>query len=418
MKFLSLLKQRFLKLSTSRKVIVVIAAIVLGFSLLQIFGNKNQPQYRTEIAEKGTLVVTISSSGQVASTNSSPVTTEVTGVVSNIFSSNGESVKAGDKIAEISPDQQSLQKKAQAWSSYLSAQSSLNLAQAKINSLQSVLFKANQAFVNDRGIINPSTDEKNDPKYIEENAEWLQAEADYKNQQTVILAAQQALSSAWFSYQQVSGIIAAPISGTVVGLSLQVGQVIPNGNSSTVSSVKIAAIKTLSNPTISVNLSEVDAPQVKTGNKVTLVFDALPDKTYVGRVISVDTTGAISSGVTTYPAVITIEQAGSEILPNMSVTANIITKTKDNVLLVSSAAVQNQGGQSIVRILKNGKINDVTVEVGDSSDTQIEIVSGISEGDEVVVGVVAQQRSQTGSASPFGLRGFGQGGFRPGGAGR
>ena len=60
------------------------------------------------------------------------------------------------------------------------------------------------------------------------------------------------------------------------------------------------------------------------------------------------------------------------------------------------------------------------VGIGDSSDTQTEIISGLSEGEAVVVGSVASaQRTQTG-ASPFGLRGGfgGQGGFRAGGAGR
>ena len=412
--------------SSKRKIVVsvltVIALVLIGNSIF--FSKSKNQNYQTSKAEKGTLVVSISSSGQVGSTNSSPVTTGVTGVVSDIYAANGDFVNAGDSIAEVLPDQQSLQKKAQAWSSYLSAQSSLNSAQAKINSLQSALFKTNQAFVTDRGVVNPSKDQKDDPRYIEENAEWLQAEADYKNQQTVINAAQQSVNSTWLSYQQVSGAITAPISGTLTGFSLQLGQVIPAQTSSsttstTTNSFKVATIKTDSAPTIIVSLSEVDAPQVKVGNKVTLTFDALPGKTYVGKVLSVDTSGTVSSGVTTYPAVITLDSAGSEILPNMSATANIITKTKDNVVLIPNAAAQTQNGQPTVRVLKKGQIQEVDVEIGDSSDTQTEIISGVNEGDEVVVGTITTtQRVQSGT-SPFGLRGgFGQGALRPGGGGR
>jgi len=164
-------------------------------------------------------------------------------------------------------------------------------------------------------------------------------------------------------------------------------------------------------------LTEIDVPKVKLGDKATIKFDALPDKTFTGKVVSIDTAGVVSSGVTTYPVVIRLDTESDSILSNMAASATIITAIKNNVLIVPLAAVQKQSdGSSFVRLLKNGKPVQTTVEVGLSSSSEIEIISGLSEGDTVVTNIVypnrtSQQRS-TQTQSPFG--GFGGGAFRMG----
>src|SRR5262249_38058446 len=137
---------------------------------------------------KDTLVVSLSESGAVAVANRQPVTTGASGVVTEVDVQTGEAVTAGQVIARVALDTTSQQKQAAALSSYLSAKNSLTNAQTQLNTLQATLFQANQAFIKDRGVVNPSIDQQNDPVYIEENATWLAAEANYKNQQNVIAA--------------------------------------------------------------------------------------------------------------------------------------------------------------------------------------------------------------------------------------
>lgn len=409
--------------SPKRIFLFIIFLLILGFGGFKVFGNsKNTPQYQTAKAEKGTLVVSISASGQVSSTNGSPVTTQSSGIVNNVYVKNGDQVKAGQVIADINLDQPSIQKQSQAWSNYLQAQNSLSSAQAKINSLQSALFVANQKFMTDRGVLNPSDSQKADPVYIEENANWLQAEADYKNQQAVIAQAQAAVNSSWISYQQTSNQITAPMDGTITDLSINPGTLISGqqtnssstGTSSNTntnsSSQKVATVKAEGNPVISVSLSEVDAPKVKLGQRATVTFDALTDKTFTGKVTGIDTSGSVSSGVTTYPVYIILDSNYEGIYPNMSATANIITNTVDNAILVPLAAVQNQGGQSMVRVIKNGTIQQIPVEIGASSDSQTQVTSGITEGEDVITFIQTQTSSGNTSSSPFGGRAGGFGG--------
>ncbi len=410
------LKDWFGKLSLKKKFVILIILLAAGwFGGTKILSQgQNQSQYQTAVVEKGTLVVSVSASGNISFVNSASITTQASGIVNNVYVRDGDIVSAGQNIAEITLDTASAQKQAAAWSSYLSAQNSLKSAQAKINSLQSALFKANQAFMTDRGVQNPSDDQKADPKYIEENAEWLQAEADYKNQQGVINQAQASLNSSWLSYTQLSSTITAPIAGKVTGLTLTEGvRIVENSNGSTSSnsSQSVGSI-VLENSHIqaTVNLTEIDVVSVKPDQKVTLTLDAMPDKTFTGRVASVNTNGSVSSGVTTYPTTITFDTGLDNIYSNMGVNANIITSVKDNVILVPSAAVQTTNGASTVRVLKNGQVTQVEVETGASNDTQTEIVSGINAGDEVVTGITStgtQGQSGTSPFSSFGGRGFG-----------
>jgi len=154
-------------------------------------------------------------------------------------------------------------------------------------------------------------------------------------------------------------------------------------------------------PIVSVNLSEIDVSQVELDQKATVILDSIPDKTFTGKIVGVDRIGQSTSGVTQYPAIIQLDSSSKQILPNMMVTANIMIDRKDNALLVPSGVIQSQGDQSYVNVLIDGKPQSVPVEVGLSSDTQIEIVSGLNEGDAVITNTISINNNQD-SDSPFG----------------
>ena len=399
--------------------------IIIGIGGIIVFksmGNKTSAvQYQTSQAEKGTLIKSISASGNISTGSVVNITTNISGIVSEIYVKNGDTVTTGQKIADITLDRDSLQKQSSAWASYLSAQNSLQSAKDKMNSLQAAEFKANQTFMLDAVARELAT---NDPVYIQENALWLQAEADYKNQAAVINQVQASLTSAWYSYQQTSPTIVAPSSGTISNLTIATGipveaMVSSSNNSSSSTSQVIGTITLPSGSTqAKVNLSEVDSPNVNPGQKATLTLDAFPGKTFTGKVLLIDTNGAVSSGVTTYPATINFDTTENNIYPNMAVTATIITNIKDNVLLIPSGATITSNGSSTVQVMKNGKPQIVMVEIGDSNDTQTEIISGINEGDTIVTNVInPSSTSSTGtqSTSPFSSFGGTRGGFGGGG---
>lgn len=382
-----------------------------------LMGQKQAATYQAAEATKGTLVVLLTEAGQVAVSNKVSVVTQASGIVSKIYVKSGDTVNGGDKIADVTLDTAGQQRQAQAYSSLLSSQNNLRNAQNQLYTLQSQLFAANQRFINDRGVDNPTDDQKNDPVYIEENAEWLAAEAAYKNQSNVIAASQASLNNASLAYRLTSGTIVVPTAGEISDLVITEGMQIGSsnttaGSSTNTSNQTIASIKTGNSTTVIVNVAEVDSSKIKIGQKATITFDAISGKTFTGKVMGINTTGSISSGVTTYPAVIQLDDTNSnDILPNMSATADIISEIKDNVLLIPSSAVQTVGSESTVKVLKNGQVTTVSVEVGDSSDSQTEITSGLSEGDTVITSTISTSTTTSGSSSPF------SGGLRVGGFG-
>lgn len=417
-------KEKFVKLSLAKKAIILVVFVIAGFFIYKYYnGSSNEKiNYETAKAEMGTLVISVSGSGTVTSTNNSNVTTSATGVVKSLYVKDGDIVKTGDKIAELELDLEGQQKNAQAYASYLAAQNSLQSAKDSLYAAQADLFgkwqtyfdlAESNSYKNDDGT--PKTEERNNKtEFLITQNNWYSSEASYKLKEKAVIQAQTSLSSAWYSYQQASPVIYAPISGTVSGMSLQVGSVINSQSSSNTSATtnKIAGIRTDAMPTISINLTEIDVPKIKVGNRATITFDAFSDKTYTGEVISIDLIGGSSSGVTTYPAVILLDTKSEGILPNMAASAQIITDTRDEVIMVPVSAVTTVDDVSTVQVMDNGKPKAIAVETGASSDDYTEIISGLREGD-IVVTSTTQSAASTGTtrnstSSPFG--GFGSGG--------
>ena len=420
-------KTFFLQASLLVKIIII--AIIGGigwYAYSHYFVSKTAAvQYQTAPVERGTLIVDVTSSGQVSSTNNAAVNTDASGVVSIIHAPNGTYVNTGDPIAEITLDQQGQQKYTQALASYQNAQNSLASAKSKQLALQATMFDKWDTFktLAESGTYQnsdgtPNTANRTLPAFLIPEREWLAAEADYKNQDKVIAQAQTALSSAWYSLQQTSPVIYAPISGTVTGLSLQPGTVVVAQRSSssttdtTTSSNQVASVVTHASPSVMVNLTEIDVTKVSVGDKATITLDAFPDKTFTGHVSSIDTVGSISSGVTSYPTIIVLDVDNPQILPNMSASATIITDTKTNVLMVPASAVQTADGVSTVRVMKNDTPSEITVTTGLASDTQVEILSGLSAGDTVVTGTVSTGSTTQTQSSPFSPFGGNRGAVR------
>ena len=414
----------FIKAHKKISIGVLISLIILVFLATKLFPAKAKTQYQTAKVEKGAIISSISTSGQVISSNQVDINTQASGFVIKLYVREGDLVTSGQKIADITLDTNGQQANSSAWSSYLSAKNSLDSAQTSLYTLQSDMFtkwdtfnKLAQTATYQNSDGSARTDQRLLAEFNIANDNWLAAEAKYKQQQAVISQSQAALNSSWLSYQLTSPEIYAPINGTISSITVAEGMSLnsltTSSTSTTKSSQKIAVIQNESMPMATFNLSEIDITKVKTGQKATITLDSLTGKTFTGKVVSVDRTGSITSSVTNYPIIIQFDTSVPEILSNMSTSASIITNSKDNVLLVPSTTIQTQGDASVVRVLKNNKVSNVAVETGLTSDTQTEITSGLSEGEEVVTSVISATTTSTTGSSVF----SGLGGARGGTAG-
>ncbi len=420
MKTIKTFLSEFFKNRLKAGVVIILLLAVIFFAWQKVKGAQQTVQYQTTKVTKGTIVSSISVSGQIATSGKMTVTSQASGIIKDILVKNGDKVSQGQTLLTVTPDSVGLQRQQQAYASYLSAKNSLASDNAKLYSLQSTMMgdwktymdtAQNSTYQNSDN--SPNTANRTLPQFYEVYDNWLKAEADYKNQQDVIAQDQAALSNSWLNYQAASATITAPAAGIVGDITLVPGMTLAsqtNSQSSAAVSQKIATITTGNTIAGQFSVAEIDVGTIKEGEKATITLDAFPNMTFTGTVSGVDRTGVVSSGVTNYPLTITLDPTSADILPNMSATANIITATKNNVLMVPSSAIQTSGNQSYVRILRNGHPVSMPVQTGISSDTQTEIVSGLSDGNQIITGTISGSSTTTGGgSSPF-SRGFGGGG--------
>lgn len=237
---------------------------------------------------------------------------------------------------------------------------------------------------------------------------------DVRSSELSVIKAQNALQDAKNTLADY--FIRAPFDGIVASLDIQKGQ--------TVGSAAVATLITNQKvATLSVN--EVDAAQIKVGDKATLSFDAIEDLTLTGEVVAIDTIGTVTQGVVSYELKVVFDSQDERIKSGMTANAAIQTDTKQDVLVVSSSAVKTQNGVSYVQVFdpplqQTGGTQGVTsaiaprqieVVIGIADDTNVEIVSGLEEGQQVVTrtisGATASASTATGNAATRGGGGLG-----------
>lgn len=431
-------------MNTIKKIFYLIKShwLISAILLLAIVGsgywyftskNSGTPQYVTSSAEKGLLVSSITASGTITSGDTTYVTTGATGTVSKVFIKNGDTVKKDQKMAEISLDDDGKLNQTIAWNNYQTAQVTAKNSLTSKQTSEITMLQKQQALTEAEtaqrdsisGGWNPDTKQPYTQNELDIVAkEYPQAKEAYnaavKSFQIADsnIAVSQAKSlAAYRNYQKVSSTVYAPANGVVNNLVLAPGVVLSSTsssasitvstgtdsttNSSSVSSQKIGAIK---NPDgkyqATVSLTEVDVTKVQSGQKVSLTMDAFPDTTLTGTVLAVNTSGSVSSGVTSYSASILLDPTTLNIYTNMALNAEIIIASIDDTIIVPSSAIQTKNGQSTVQILKDGKVSTVVVEVGLSNDTQTAIVSGVNDGDMVVTSsTTGTTKATTGSST-------------------
>ncbi len=148
----------------------------------------------------------------------------------------------------------------------------------------------------------------------------------------------------------------------------------------------LLTVTPLDTMTVTIAVDEKDIASVKTGMTAQLTMNALPDETFEGQVTRVAQTGSGSGGSSKFDVEITLSRE-SDMLPGMSTTAELTLYEKMNVLTLPVAALQDEGGKTLVYTGKDKKTgepaNPVEVTTGLSDGENVEILSGIDSGTTV-----------------------------------
>jgi HlyD family secretion protein len=132
--------------------------------------------------------------------------------------------------------------------------------------------------------------------------------------------------------------------------------------------------------------AETDAALVQPNQEVEVTFDAIPDLTRSGRVASIAPTGTDIRGVTSYYAVIVLNELDSRLKDGLTASANVVVDHRDDTLAVPNAALMQSGRSGTVTVLEpDGSQRQVQVELGLVGDSATQVVSGLREGQQVLV---------------------------------
>lgn len=180
----------------------------------------------------------------------------------------------------------------------------------------------------------------------------------------------------------------APFAGIVSTVSVKKGDSVSSGTA-------IASIMT-KEQVAEISLNEVDVAKVKNGQKATLSFDALDELTIVGEVVEIALTGTVSQGVVSYPVKVMLLDLDERVKIGMSVSASIISSSKQDVVMVPSSAIKTASGMSYIECPPDGlevtsgaslvlqETTQKKVSLGESDGSYTEILSGLEEGDMII----------------------------------
>ena len=188
--------------------------------------------------------------------------------------------------------------------------------------------------------------------------------------------------------------ITAPISGTVIEKNFKAGDTIDN-NSLTAAGGTLAVLYDMSTLTFEMKIDEKDINKVQVGQEVTITADAVEGVTFSGVVDTVNINGTTVSGQTNYPVTVVINDP-QDLKPGMNVSADIILERAGTVLCVPVDAVNRGSDKPTVQVAQEGaldengnvvdpsKLETREVTLGRNDNDNIEITSGLSEGEIVV----------------------------------
>jgi len=397
-----------------------ITLIVVGILLLLLvvgkstgmFGKKgNFKQVVTQEVELKEVIETVSATGKIQPEVEVKISSEVSGEILELPFKEGQQVKKGDLLVKVNPDLiQSALSRTQA--SYQNVKANLEQAEANLKQAKADYERSKTLF--NKGVIS--------------RADWDRAIATFET-------AEAGRSSAYYGVQSAGATvneardnlsrttIYAPMSGTISLLNVELGERVVGTQQ--MAGTEILRVANLNNMEVEVDVNENDIVKVNIGDTTIVEVDAYLKKEFKGVVTEIANSAAgtlAADQVTNFKVKVRIiEESYAELTkgkpesyspfrPGMTATVDIITNKRDKAVAVPISAIviktdtsstKKSYGKKVdsgvtsskeeekfecVFVNENGTAKLRVVKTGIQDDTNIEIVSGLEEGDKIITG--------------------------------
>lgn len=320
----------------------------------------------------------LNASGYVTPQRRATVAAKITGRVTGVFFSEGQYVHQGTVLATL--DDSDAQK------TLATATANRNATQAGILDLQVQLENAQLQLHRAKALEADGIDTKEALDNAQEAVNSLNARIALTKAQ--VLASDAQIREAQQGVENCT--IRAPFDGVIVTKDAQVGEMVsPISAGGGFTRTGIATIVDMNSNEVEVDVNESYIARVVPGQSVTAVLDAYPDWKILCHVLTIIPTADRDKA--TVKVRIAFDKLDPRILPDMGVKVSFLGKeTKPSTgvaagLVVPQSAIRKEGGQTVVYVVQQGRVERRSVRVGNTAGADAQILAGVAPGDSIVV---------------------------------
>ncbi|MGO9088888.1 MAG: efflux RND transporter periplasmic adaptor subunit [Candidatus Sulfotelmatobacter sp.] len=431
--------------------VVVLLAIIVGFTVHQ--SSKNVVMVQTGKVQRQDLATVVSASGEIKPKTYVNIGANAYGKITHLYVKEGDQVKKGQLLAQIENVQSAADVSANQ-AAVQAAETDAVAADAALKTSQADLLRAQADYDRNKldweraqnlfkdGLIAKSDFDSRKDAWATADAGLVQAQARVAQAKAQQDSAYKHVSQAQANLTRVTDVLhkttySAPYDGVVTNLPVREGESVVIGIQNALGST-LMTIADMSVITAEVKVDETDIVNVRLQQPSEITIDAIPNKIFHGIVSEIGDNAIVrSSGVSTsqqataseeakdFKVVVTLTDPPRELRPGLSTTAKITTATRTNALSVPIQALtlrskaqieqQNNPPGSVhaaapaakevaskskkdddvqgVFVIRSKKATFVPVTTGITGTTDIEVLDGLKEGDEVITGSYKALRS-------------------------
>ncbi|MFN3480367.1 MAG: efflux RND transporter periplasmic adaptor subunit [Thermodesulfovibrionales bacterium] len=388
-----------------KKWLWILAILVSIIIAIFIAGNYfNSIKVKTEVVKRRNIEITVTatSTGTIKSDTEAKITAQRTGSITKLYFDEGDIVKAGQVVAELESNE---------------AYYNMKLSEATLNKANFVLDQMKAAYesmkvdvekniekakavlievdnrrkrlfeLKERGYVTEM-----DIDMVQKEYEIARANLDsaiasrdtLKAKKSEIMAQEEVVREAMNSFNLAKlnydySFIKSPISGVITSRPVRIGEGVNKGS-------VIATVVSTESMYIEAFIDEADVARVRTGESVNITMDSYPKRVFKGEVYRISPVVLGGKQETrTFEIRVRLKDKGIQIKPGMSADIEIIVESIPDVIAIPSQAIIEKNGKKYVYIIKDSKAYLIPVEIGRFNWTLSEILSGLKEGDRVII---------------------------------
>lgn len=380
--------------------VIVAVLLLIGFAILRYFTRSIVP-VRMAAAERGQLISTLSTNGKVEPVHNFAAYSPSPGTVKTVYVHEGEKVRTGQMLITLD-DSEARSQVAAALAAERGAEAQLqalrhggtrpqqitlagNIETAKAARARQATTLATLQKLQQQGAASPSevsaarsalaADDAN-LKILEQQRTGSFAPIDLEHAEANVTDAKAAYAAALDVLRKED--VRAPFAGTVYSVSVHASDFVQGGD-------RLLQMANLKQIQIRAYFDEPEVGKLVIGEPVTIVWDAKPNRVWHGRIVRTPTTIITYGTRNVGEALVSVDDADETLLPNTNVTITVTLLNVQNALIVPREALHADDSGNYVYRVMGGRLRRTPVKVGNLNLTQVQILSGLSEGEVVAL---------------------------------